>query len=169
VNGSRLSWRIAPRGWMPLGRRLRAAWPRERGLVVYLEGPLGAGKTSLVRGLVRAWAPDVEVTSPTFVLREDHDAGGALFVHVDLYRLRRPAEVEDLALRDLPPRANLLIEWPEHGSGRLPAPDLVLLLTPEGGERIVEACAASALGEGVLRELACDSWLATHGVDRRTG
>ncbi len=169
MNGAFGRWRIGPRGWPHLGRSLRAVWPRDRGLVVYLEGPLGAGKTSLARGFVRAWEPAAEVTSPTFVLREDHDAGGQLFVHVDLYRLRFPAEVEDLALRELPAGANLLVEWPEHGRGRLPAPDLVFILVPEEGARILDARACSAAGVGVLEALATDPWLAARAATGAAG
>jgi tRNA threonylcarbamoyladenosine biosynthesis protein TsaE len=161
VSGSPLRWRIGPRDWGPFGRRLRAVWPDDRGLVVYLEGPLGAGKTSLVRGLVRAWMPGVEVTSPSFILREDYGGeGGPLFVHVDLYRLRSPAEVEDLALRELPKGASLLVEWPGHGRGRLPAADLVFVLRPVENARILEAEVLSPVGEGVLAALAKDPWLA---------
>jgi len=168
VSGSPLRWRIGRRDWGPLGRRLRAAWPRDRGLVVYLEGPLGAGKTSLVRGLVRAWMPRTEVASPSFILREDYAIeGGPLFVHVDLYRLRSPAEVEDLALRDLPEGASLLVEWPGHGRGRLPAADLLFVLRPADDARLLEAEAPSAAGGDVLAVLARDPWLAvrTKGAD----
>ena len=152
-------WRIGPRDWAPLGRRLRAVWPRGTGLVVYLEGPLGAGKTSFVRGLVRAWDPGADVTSPTFILREDHEGEGFHFVHVDLYRLRGPADVEDLALLELPAGASLLVEWPEHGCGHLPRADLHCVLEPVEGARILEARGESPPGVRVLEALVADPWL----------
>lgn len=162
-------WRIRPRDWAPLGRRLRAVWPRGTGLVVYLEGPLGAGKTSFVRGLVRAWDRGADVTSPTFILREDHEGEGFHFVHVDLYRLRVPAEVEDLALRELPVGANLLVEWPERGRGHLPRADLHCVLVPVEGARILEPHGESPQGARVLDALRADPWLLRRAAGEGAG
>lgn len=152
------AWRVGPREWPAWGRRLAGAWPRDRGLVVYLDGPLGAGKTSLVRGFLRAWDPALEVTSPSFVLREDYAPAGVRVVHVDLYRLKDPREVEDLALRDLAPETSLFVEWPGHGRGHLPPADLLFRLVPADGGRLLAAGAGSPRGETVLASLRADPW-----------
>jgi tRNA threonylcarbamoyl adenosine modification protein YjeE len=91
------------------------------GDVVALRGPLGAGKTTLVRALVRALhGSDESVSSPTFVFRQTY-AGTPTIEHIDLYRLDDPAEVAELALDDaLGPDRIVLIEWPERAGAWLP-------------------------------------------------
>jgi tRNA threonylcarbamoyladenosine biosynthesis protein TsaE len=100
-----------------VGRRLAARL--EGGSVVLLIGPLGAGKTALVRGLADGLGvnPD-EVSSPTFTLIQEYRGGRVPLLHVDLYRLDDPREVEDLGLEELGERAVLAIEWAE----KLPRP-----------------------------------------------
>ncbi len=92
------------------------------GDVVALRGPLGAGKTTLVRALVRALhGSDDAVSSPTFVFRQTYP-GMPMIEHVDLYRLEDPSELADLALDDaLGPDRIVLIEWPDHAEAWLPA------------------------------------------------
>lgn len=92
--------------------------------LVGLEGPLGAGKTTLVRGFLRALGHAGPVRSPSYTLLESYPLNTAEVHHLDLYRLVDPAELEDLGLRDLlGPRSICLIEWPERGQGVLPALD----------------------------------------------
>ena len=119
-----------------LGARL-AAWLQPPA-VVYLEGALGAGKTTLARALLRALGHEGAVRSPTYTLLESYLLAQAEVHHLDLYRLADPEEVEFLGVRELAgPRAIWLVEWPERGGDRLPAPDLVLEIGFDGAGRIV--------------------------------
>ena len=95
------------------------------GAVVFLDGDLGAGKTTLARGILRGLGYRGAVTSPTYTLVERYDAGARTVYHFDLYRLEGPAELEATGLRDwLDGEAIILIEWPERGGDALPAPDI---------------------------------------------
>lgn len=132
-----------------LGAALAAILPPE--LVVYLEGDLGAGKTTLVRGLLRALGETGAVRSPTYTLMEPYEAGGYRLYHLDLYRLADPEELEFLGLRDwLDAPSVLLVEWPERGAGVLPAADLRLRLAPTVAGRQARLVAESAAGTAVL-------------------
>jgi tRNA threonylcarbamoyladenosine biosynthesis protein TsaE len=94
-------------------------------LVISLAGELGAGKTTLVGGLLNALGFAGYVRSPTYTLIEPYELAGRSIYHLDLYRLVDAREVEALGLRDLlEPLAVLLIEWPERGGGALPPFDL---------------------------------------------
>lgn len=100
------------------------------GLVVFLEGNLGAGKTTLVRGVLRGFGYRGSVKSPTFTLIEPYEIGERRFAHLDLYRLADPEELEYLGLRDLLVADPVVfVEWPGNGAGVLPAPDLRVIIT----------------------------------------
>jgi tRNA threonylcarbamoyladenosine biosynthesis protein TsaE len=104
-------------------------WPSARALVVYLQGELGSGKTTLARGLLREMGIAEIVRSPTYTLMERYDSGGQQVLHVDLYRLGAAAEVHALGLRDeLGPAVLMLIEWPERAAQGLPPPDVRIAL-----------------------------------------
>jgi tRNA threonylcarbamoyladenosine biosynthesis protein TsaE len=95
--------------------------------VVFLRGDLGAGKTTLVRGLLRGLGHQGSVRSPTYTLIEPYEVGDQRVYHLDLYRLGDPQELEYLGLRDLLDGEGLvLVEWPERGVGMLPEPELVI-------------------------------------------
>jgi tRNA threonylcarbamoyladenosine biosynthesis protein TsaE len=119
--------------------------------ILYLEGELGAGKTTLARGLIAGRGHAGPVRSPTFTLLERYALGGLTAIHIDLYRLTGARELESLGLRDFALPGHLwLIEWPERGANVLPAPDVrvALAVAPEGHP--IEASAYSALGRAWL-------------------
>lgn len=122
--------------------------------IVYLQGDLGAGKTTLTRGLLRALGHQGRVRSPTYTLVEPYRFARSVVYHLDLYRLADPEELEWLGLRDmLDEHALLLVEWPERGIGVLPAADLVIRLEYSGSGRRVTLDAASAAGEQLLEKI----------------
>ncbi len=104
-----------------------------RRALVFLEGDLGTGKTTLVRGLLRARGHVGAVRSPTYTLVEPYALREGPCYHLDLYRLSDPEELEYLGLRELlAEEALVLVEWPERGAGWLPAPDLRISLSHAG-------------------------------------
>lgn len=122
---------------MALGASLAGRF--RAGGVVYLSGELGAGKTTLVRGILRGMGFGGRVKSPTFGLLESYELDGLEVHHLDLYRLGSPAELEFLGLEDLPgERVLLLVEWPEKGGGWLPAPDTCINITTIGATRLLD-------------------------------
>lgn len=133
-----------------LARALQGADEPEA-LVIGLTGELGAGKTTLVGGLLAALGHDGAARSPTYTLVEPYRLAGRDVNHCDLYRLRDPSELDDLGLRDLAtPRSLLLVEWPERAAGRLGVPDLSVRLGYLDDGREVEITAASEAGRRVL-------------------
>ena len=108
-----------------LGAAGREGW---RGpALVHLRGPLGSGKTTLVRGTLRALGHSGPVRSPTYTLVEPYTVGAVEIYHCDLYRLAAAEELDHLGIRDcFRDGAWCLIEWPERGRGRLPPADLEL-------------------------------------------
>jgi tRNA threonylcarbamoyladenosine biosynthesis protein TsaE len=121
---------------------------------------LGAGKTTCVRGLLRALGVAGAVRSPTYTLLEIYPLAERTCVHVDLYRVQRPGEVDELGLRDLlDPEHLLLIEWPEKGGVAVPRADLVLTLEYDDAGRRATLLAAGEIGRDWLHELGQDSRL----------
>ena len=112
-----------------LSRALRA------GEAICLSGPLGAGKSTLARALIRALTTaDEEVPSPTFTLVQTYDGAGLSIAHFDLYRLSHPDEAYEIGLDEALEDGAALIEWPERLEGRLPMDrlDLVIEMLSEG-------------------------------------
>ena len=131
-----------------LGRALEAG-------VVYLQGGLGAGKTTLCRGILRAKGHGGAVKSPTYTLVEPYALTAGVLYHFDLYRLGSADELEFIGIRDyFDGASSCLIEWPERGEGKLPQPDLriIIELSGEGG-RTVRLVAETAVGDKVLERL----------------
>jgi len=121
------------------------------GLTFYLEGDLGAGKTTLVRGLLRALGYAGRVKSPTYTLAETYSLPAFELYHYDLYRLHDPREWLDAGFRDvIGGQAVSLIEWPEKAAGWLPPPDVIIRLTIADEAREVECEAASPRGAHYL-------------------
>jgi tRNA threonylcarbamoyladenosine biosynthesis protein TsaE len=122
--------------------------------VVHLEGPLGAGKTTLARGLLRGLGHTGRVRSPTFTLLEPYELAQCTVIHLDLYRLGDPEELAYLGIADLlVPGSLLLVEWPERGGDRLPGADLRLALDYDGNARRAVCTAGNASGDRVLKGL----------------
>ena len=124
------------------------------GEAVCLFGALGAGKSTLARGLVRALLddPQAEVPSPTFTLAQGYEGDALAVVHFDLYRLKRPEEAFELGLDEALDVGAVVIEWPERLEGDLPHDRLELRLTidpppgepPDEGSRWVQAGGAGS-------------------------
>ena len=127
--------------------------------VIFLSGGLGAGKTTLCRGLLRGLGYDGAVKSPTFTLVEPYELERGSVYHFDLYRLAHPDELDYLGAEDyFAAEALTLIEWPERGAGFLPTPDLELTLTVTSeASRQMQLRAQTLKGERAMARLA--QWL----------
>ncbi len=123
--------------------------------MVYLQGDLGAGKTTLAQGFLRECGVSAPVRSPTYSLVHSYALERETVVHLDLYRLRAPEELEHLGLTEwAQPGCLWLIEWPERGAGSLPQADLTVALGLTRGGHEAHLSAASASGEAWLGRLA---------------
>ena len=131
------------------------------GVTFYLNGDLGAGKTTFTRHLVQAMGHVGSVKSPTYTLVEPYEIGDIKLFHFDLYRLADAEELEFMGIRDYFNSSSMcLIEWAEKGWGMLAAADIELNITIDshkGDSRIFEFVAASDVGEG-LNELMRNNW-----------
>ena len=117
--------------------------------LVFIEGDLGMGKTTLARGILRGLGFTGHVKSPTYTLVEPYEFGGARVYHFDFYRINDAEELEYLGLDDLlSERAIKLVEWPERAHGRLPRPDRVVRIRAERDGRIIEHLPTSQGGSG---------------------
>lgn len=131
-----------------LAPRLRA------GHLIFLHGDLGAGKTTFVRGVLRALGYEGPVKSPTYTLVEPYDLDCGRLYHFDLYRMQDPAELEFLGFRDyLENHATCIVEWPERGGAMLPAADIDVFISRVDHARSVQLVANSDGGAALLSGL----------------
>ncbi|MEH6469209.1 MAG: tRNA (adenosine(37)-N6)-threonylcarbamoyltransferase complex ATPase subunit type 1 TsaE [Porticoccus sp.] len=122
--------------------------------LVFLDGDLGVGKTTLCRGILQAFGHTGTVKSPTYTLVESYQLGNALLHHFDLYRLGNPEELEFIGIRDYFHQGNYcLIEWPNRGAGILPVPDLEVMISVTKNGRDVSITAATDVGNSILLSL----------------
>ena len=128
-----------------LGAALAAAL--QPGLVIFLEGDLGAGKTTLARAMIRALGHQGPVKSPTYSLVEVYVISSLYLYHFDFYRFESPEEFLDAGLDEyFNENAVCLVEWPERAQGCVPSPDLRLRLHHAGLGRVLEAVADTPEG-----------------------
>jgi tRNA threonylcarbamoyladenosine biosynthesis protein TsaE len=124
------------------------------GLVIYLEGDLGAGKTTLARALIRTLGHAGPVKSPTYSLVEVYVFSSLYLYHFDFYRFESPEEFLDAGLGEyFNETAVCLVEWPERAEGCVPPPDLRLRLHHAGLGRVLEAVADTPQGQACLSVL----------------
>jgi tRNA threonylcarbamoyladenosine biosynthesis protein TsaE len=136
-----------------LGARLAAIV--RPGLIVYLRGELGAGKTTLVRALMQALGYPGKVKSPTYTLVELYKISDLCLYHFDFYRFSEPEEGNDAGFRDyFDSSAACFVEWPEKAGRWLPTPDLEISLVTDGAGRQAEIHARSDTGLQCLKSLA---------------
>ena len=130
-----------------------ARLPALRDAFIALHGDLGAGKTSLVRHLLRALGVSGRIKSPSYAVVEPHEAADGLAIfHFDFYRFNDPQEWEDAGFRDIFAGPGLkLAEWPGNATGRIPTADLAIKMEAMSDQsRTVRLCANSARGRQLL-------------------
>lgn len=137
---------------MAFGRQIAEACGG-KGLLT-LSGNLGAGKTTLSRGIIQSFGHTGAVKSPTYTLVEPYELDSLNIYHFDLYRLEDPEELEFIGLWDyLDSDSLVLVEWPEKAFGVLPAPDLEIQLSTRNRGREIAVAAHTPRGEAISRKL----------------
>ncbi|EGY34852.1 hypothetical protein SC1083_0326 [Aggregatibacter actinomycetemcomitans serotype e str. SC1083] len=128
--------------------------PNKQGIALYLNGDLGAGKTTLSRGMIQALGYQGKVKSPTYTLVEEYRFRDKIVYHFDLYRLADPEELEFMGIRDYFSENTLcLIEWAEKGAGMLMAADLLVNIAYAETARHIELIAQSPIGRQIIEQL----------------
>ena len=125
------------------------------GLVIHLIGELGAGKTTLARGILRGCGHTGKVKSPSFALVEPYTFSRLYLYHFDFYRFSKPDEFEEAGFREyFRPDAVCLVEWPEKAAGMVPPADIEITITAQGSGRQLEIDAETEAGRRCIRRLA---------------
>ena len=124
------------------------------GLVVYLSGELGAGKTTLARGILRGLGYRGRVKSPSFALVEPYNIFKLYLYHFDFYRFTDPQELEEAGFREyFNPEAVCLVEWPENARGIIPPADITIKIGAVGSGRQVEIDSSTEAGKLCVERL----------------
>ena len=140
------------RATLDLGTRL--ADGLVAGMLIALHGPLGAGKTTLARGLLRGLGFEGRVKSPTYALVEVYKLSRLDLYHFDFYRFANPEELTDSGLQDAFNETNVcVVEWPERAGGMLPPADVDVQLTIANGARSALLTAQTEYGTRCLQKL----------------
>ncbi len=141
---------------LAVGEALARSLPRDAsGLLLTLEGELGAGKTTLTRALLRELGAAGPVRSPTYTLVEPYELPGGLVLHIDLYRLSGPDELDALGYREARSTSRLsIIEWPERAAGALGTVDLACRIDYAGAGRRLVLAPGTAAGAGWMEAFA---------------
>jgi len=125
-----------------------------KGTCVYLQGELGAGKTTLVRGFLRGKAYEGKVKSPTYTLVEPYELADTTVFHFDLYRVNDPDELDYFGFRDyFDGESIVLLEWPEKAAPVLDEPDLLIFIKLSADTRLLILEAKTALGQQLLLKI----------------
>jgi tRNA threonylcarbamoyladenosine biosynthesis protein TsaE len=133
------------------------AEPLAGGELIFLSGGLGAGKTTLVRGLIHALGFEGPVKSPTYTLVEPYSFPGLNVYHFDFYRLSDSLELEYLGVQDyFQDQAVCLVEWPERAKEFLPEADILVAIRFDGDARLVELVAQSESGRRIVFDMRID-------------
>jgi tRNA threonylcarbamoyladenosine biosynthesis protein TsaE len=150
-NNSLQVWVLDEAEMLTLGSRL-AIFCKKRNdapIIIYLNGSLGAGKTTFARGFLRGFDYTGKVRSPSYTLVEPYELENITVFHFDFYRVKDPTELEFMGIHDyFVPNTVCLIEWPEMGD--LPKPDLSCYIDIQGNQRAVTLIADSAHGFSVV-------------------
>ncbi len=126
----------------------------EPGLVIHLTGELGAGKTTLARGVLRGLGHADKVKSPSYALVEPYAFSRLYLYHFDFYRFTEPREFEEAGFREYFNSDSVcLVEWPEKAAGFVPAADIKITLKAQGSGRQLEIDADTEAGRRCLKRL----------------
>lgn len=127
----------------------------EKGDLIALEGNLGAGKTTIARGFIRALAnnPKLEVPSPTFTLVQTYELGEMNVAHMDFYRLEDPLEIDELGVDDALDTSVVIVEWPSRAADLLPQGGLQVKLVEKGDGRTAELTCSNESWSARLQKL----------------
>jgi|TARA_B110000467_G_scaffold57489_1_gene52584 tRNA threonylcarbamoyladenosine biosynthesis protein TsaE len=143
---------VGEEAMVAFGRSLSSRLPKP--LIITLQGDLGAGKTTLSRGVLQGLGHKGAVKSPTYTLVEPYKLAVGVVYHFDLYRLVDAEELDYMGFADyLEDAALCLIEWPERGEGFLPTADVSISIKHEKSGRRVTVDAYSVSGEELVRQI----------------
>ncbi len=132
-----------------LGQKLASLCPP--GCKLFLQGELGAGKTTLVRGFLRGHGYEGIVKSPTYTLVEPYQLNDLEIYHFDLYRINNPEELESIGIRDYFSGSGIcLLEWPEKGATLLGSPDIFIQIQYQDDQRKVSLEAKTSAGKDII-------------------